>query len=245
VKIDDLADDLHIWYFSLDCERADISNLDRLLSDAERQRVGRLVNRELQNKQIVVRSSVRSILSEYLNLAPLQVEFTIGGHGKPALLNREFEFNLSHAHNLAVLAVCAHYPVGVDLEYVRPIAAADLVARFFAPVEQAAFDRLPETAKVNGFFHAWTQKEAYLKAMGTGLSTPLDRIVVAIDPATPPQVTDLDRASAIPPEWCIESLEHLPPNYLGTAISCGHCQKIEYQIREYFYSLPDETAIEQ
>jgi 4'-phosphopantetheinyl transferase len=65
--------------------------------------------------------------------------------------------------------------VGVDVEEVRDVADfADIARRFFAPGEVDNVLRLAPTDRLGGFFVTWTRKEAYVKALGLGLSFPLD-----------------------------------------------------------------------
>jgi 4'-phosphopantetheinyl transferase len=61
--------------------------------------------------------------------------------------------------------------VGIDVEYVCPdLANEGLAENFFAPAEAAAIRALPPHMQPEAFFTRWTRKEAYLKALGKGLS---------------------------------------------------------------------------
>jgi 4'-phosphopantetheinyl transferase len=143
-----------------------------------------------------------------------------GLQGKPAVeqsnILNNIQFNLSHSGDRAVYAISAQDPVGIDLEYIHPIGAADLVDRFFSAPEQAIFHSLPVSLQQLAFFHAWTQKEAYLKACGTGLSTPLDQIEVSIDPRTPAAIISAPTDQV----WQIQQLE-ITPEYAGAIVVGG------------------------
>ena len=171
----------------------------------------------------VARGYLRQILSQYIDLTPKQIVFSYGQHGKPSIENNLLQFNLSHSHNLAVYAVSAKYPVGIDIEQIHPIAAAGLVDRFFSPREQSIFHALPLDIQQAAFFHAWTQKEAYLKACGTGLSTPLEQIEVSIDPSTPAQIISVPIAGS----WQIRQLD-ISPDYTGAIVINGELGSIKY-----------------
>ena len=68
--------------------------------------------------------------------------------------------------------------------------------------------------RVRGFFNAWTRKEAIVKALGRGLSIPLDSFEVALRPDEPPAVLDWNVPGAAAGRW---QLHHLEPRrgYVG------------------------------
>lgn len=165
----------HVWRIDLAGEGERADECKRLLSDDERARAARFHFDRHRRHYIVGRATLRRIVAAYLALAPDEVVFRYGPQGKPELSAREgprLEFNLSHSADLA-LCVVARWPVGVDLERLREVPDADLIAaRFFTPaevaVQRAAADR--DAA----FLRHWTRKEAVIKAVGVGLSMPLD-----------------------------------------------------------------------
>ena len=82
--------------------------------------------------------------------APAALQFVTGSHGKPRLAGAgvgaacDLQFNLSHSHTQALLAVTRGREVGVDLEYMRAeVDCAGIVASHFSPAEQAAWRALP------------------------------------------------------------------------------------------------------
>lgn len=82
-------------------------------------------------------------------------------------------FSISHAGELAVCALCADGPVGMDVEERRPLDLAD----YRASLTRAEWDHVRADPDPSGRFLAlWTAKESVLKALGTGLSTPLDQV---------------------------------------------------------------------
>jgi 4'-phosphopantetheinyl transferase len=175
--------DIHVWQIDLNLNSVQIDKCRQFLTPSECQRAAKFINPLHGDRWIVARGSLRQILSYYLDLLPEQIIFNYGPQGKPALAGSQIQFNLSHSRDRAVIGI-ANQPIGIDLEYIHPLPAADLVDRFFSPAEQTIFHSLPINLQQAAFFHAWTQKEAYLKACGTGLSTPLDQVEVSIDPRT-------------------------------------------------------------
>ena len=214
---------VHIWSIDLNQERDRINAFSQLLNDSEHTRAAKFINPLHRDRWTVARGYLRQILGKYVDITPERIVFSYGQQGKPAIQDSPLQFNLSHSHELAIYAVSATYPVGIDIERIHPIAAAGLVDRFFSPGEQAIFHTLPAHLHQAAFFHAWTQKEAYLKACGTGLSTPLDQIEVSIDPTTPPRII----SAPIGEIWQIDRLE-ISPEYAGVIAISGTVDSIEY-----------------
>src|SRR5258707_8204663 len=106
--------------------------------------------------------------------------------GKPYLHGGSgIEFNLSHSHDMLVVAVSCT-PLGVDLEAIRPVPYALTVAEhWFAPVEYAACLNLRGQDREFAFLRLWTRKEAYLKARGEGLQRALNSFAVTAEEETP------------------------------------------------------------
>jgi 4'-phosphopantetheinyl transferase len=216
--------DIHVWTVDLNLNPQQVGEFDRVLTAQERQRAAKFINPLHGSRWTVARGYLRQILSQYLNLTPGEIVFSYGQQGKPAIEGNDIQFNLSHSGDRAVYAISAKYPVGIDLEFIHPLPAADLVDRFFSAQEQAIFHRLPVDLQQAAFFHAWTQKEAYLKACGTGLNTPLDQIEVSIDPRTPPEIITAPLTGI----WQIEKLV-IPPAYAGSIVIGGEFDRIEYR----------------
>jgi 4'-phosphopantetheinyl transferase len=208
-----LERDVHIWNVDLNLDLDRINHFSQFLTAEERQRAAKFINPLHGNRWTVARGYLRQILSEYLDLTPAEIVFSYGQQGKPAVEGKDLQFNLSHSGDRAVYAISAKDPVGIDLEYIHPLPATDLVDRFFSANEQAIFHRLPTSLQQAAFFHAWTQKEAYLKACGTGLSTPLDQIEVSIDPRTPAAIISAPIADI----WQIQQLA-ISPEYAGAIV---------------------------
>lgn len=217
------ARDVHIWSVGLDLDRDRIHEFSQFLTPQESQRAAKFIDPTHGDRWIVARGYLRQILSQYLNLTPAQIVFKLGEQGKPAVEGHPIEFNLSHSRDRAVYGISAKFPIGIDIEYIHPLPAAELVDRFFSAAEQAIFHSLPIDSQQAAFFHAWTQKEAYLKACGTGLSTPLDQIEVSIDPTTPAVIISSPIASI----WQIQKLA-ISPDYAGAIVVGGEWEGIEY-----------------
>jgi phosphopantetheinyl transferase len=134
----------------------------------------------------VARAAALVVLGRELGVAPEAVEITREcvlcgdpNHGKPRLVNDpSISFNLSHSGAHAVVAVARDgVVVGVDVETVRPRThLARLAARTLTPAQLDAWHGLAADQQLEFFLRGWTAKEAYLKAIGTGVTTMLKEV---------------------------------------------------------------------
>lgn len=167
--------EVHCWSVRLDIAPETVASLTLLLSDDERRRSTRLRSYRLRRRYIAAHAGVRVLLAQYLGARPDRLRFVRNAFGKPALsgaCGRRLTFNLSHSEDLALVAMAAEAELGVDVE--RVAAAPDLrdVAHaFLDPSEAESLARLPRSARTEAFFRRWTRREAYVKAVGTGLGT--------------------------------------------------------------------------
>ena len=130
---------------------------------------------------------MRDILSYYTDVPATDVQFSYGPKGKPELSGSldqsKIRFNLSHSSELALLALTRGLAIGVDIEWIKAdFASDDIAERFFSNTEVQTLRSLPPDQRTEAFFSCWTRKEAYIKALGEGLSVPLDSFAVAFAP---------------------------------------------------------------
>ncbi len=121
---------------------------------------------------------VQATLARYLDRDPGSLEFEYGPYGKPSLVDGDgLEFSWARSGGVGVLAVARGCAVGIDVERIEPRRALGPIAdQLFAVDEAAELRSLPEESRIRRFFELWTQKEAYAKALGTGMSVPLRRL---------------------------------------------------------------------
>ena len=117
--------------------------------------------------------------------------------------------------------------LGVDLEHIRvPHDFDSLAAQFFARVEVDSLREIPEDERLEAFFNCWTRKEAILKATGTGLSFPLDRVVVTLLREEPARVMAFDDDPTAPAQWWLENLAPAT-EYIGAIASRGKILELQ------------------
>ena len=180
-----------MWLASLDQPATVQTELAAVLAPDEQARAGRFYFERDRLRFVAGRGLLRMILGRYLAVAPERLRFEYTQFGRPLLADppSDIAFNVSHSENMFVLAVAWGREIGVDVEAVRPLADAQAIAgRFFALGEQAVLFGLPAAELEEAFFRCWTGKEAYIKALGSGLSQPLDEFEVAFRPGEEPRL---------------------------------------------------------
>lgn len=169
------------WSISLK-DLSESETLYSLLSVDEKRRSQRFKFPELQQRYILGRGKLRQILGFYLDQNPQDLDFIYGEYGKPFVQN--ISFNFSHTKELAFCAVTKDdlsLNLGVDIEIVnRKTDPLALAKRFFAPVEFQYLQAQSTEKQLTDFVRFWTAKEAYLKALGTGLQSGLDQVVISL-----------------------------------------------------------------
>ena len=129
------------------------------------------------SRSLVAELSVRLEIMQTLHVAGNDIRILRGENQKPRLENfPDFHFNISHSGGFSVCAFDT-FPVGVDVEQVRPIESNRLAARLFSPREQAALEKEPDPQ--SAFFRLWTMKESVVKQRGTTLARDLKRLEVS------------------------------------------------------------------
>jgi 4'-phosphopantetheinyl transferase len=159
-----------------------LADFASVLTPEERDKVERRHFPEDRHQQLITRGLLRTVLSRYVPAqAPADWRFELGVRGRPRIADAQngagLHFNLAHARGLVALAIAGFPEVGVDVEEFRERRAPFAVARrYFSGAEVDEMESLPEEARAKRFFQLWTLKEAWLKAVGTGLTVRLERI---------------------------------------------------------------------
>ncbi len=171
--------------FPLDVSQAEYAALAALLDITEGQRAARFRTAQLTHRFTVAHARLRQVLAQALGTHPQALQFANGPHGKPELVagagDSSVQFNLSHSGGWGLVGWAHGRAIGVDIECWRDMNdEAALVRRYFSAAEIAAYEALPGEERREGFFNAWTRKEAYVKALGRGLTLSLASFDVSL-----------------------------------------------------------------
>lgn len=212
---------IHVW--SLVLSTARIDELLPLLAEDEHVRAREFIFQKDHDRYVAVRGWLRRLCGAYLQEDPAALRFRYGAAGKPALAANigdiDLRFNVSHTHDLALLAFSLGREVGVDVEYIDgQVDVVDLARTCFSDEEQHVFHSYTGDPQLALFFQYWTSKEAYIKALGEGLSIPLQEFTVDIRPdivVRPVTTTNSDA-----PRLTVHQLS-VPTGYAGAIASEG------------------------
>jgi 4'-phosphopantetheinyl transferase len=200
-------DEVHCWYVHLDVPGAEEADCLAVLSGAERLRGARFRSDRDRRRYVVAHGVLRLLLGRYLGADPARLEFVVGAHGKPGLRPRSgrgLRFNLSHADDLAAIAV-ARDEVGVDVERLRDVPDGEEILRDRVPAaEVGRLRRLPPRLRTRAFFRAWVALEAHGKARGGGLA---------------------GEPEALPGPWSLHVLRP-PPGHAGALVVRGSGRRL-------------------
>lgn len=170
--------EIHVWRSSLTPPVAALRRLAATLDREERRRADRFRDPGLGDRYRAARGVLRRLLGGYVGMDPARVRFEEGEEGKPRLAGGtgpDVRFNMTRSGGLALYAFSRSQELGVDVEEIRPVReAADIARRHFSPAErQQVASAGTDVGPAEVFLGIWTRKEAYLKALGTGLTAPL------------------------------------------------------------------------
>lgn len=207
----------------LDCDGR-LDCLSSILSVEERDRAQRFKTPQLRRRFIVTHAVLRQILAQILDRSPKSLRFDVGSHGKPFLSPRPdgLTYNMSRSSGMALFAVTRDQSIGVDVERQDPRDIDDeVMQRFFSQGEIRAIKSLPLSDRKAAFFDCWTRKEAFIKAIGRGLSFPLDQFEVSVTARSARLISirsDTEQAAS----WIIRDLRPAA-DYSGALAVPGPC----------------------
>ncbi len=163
-------------------------SLKAILNDVEEKRASKFHFEKDRIVSIVSRGVLKLILARYLSTDAGGIIISNDMNGKPfvdSCGHGDVSFNLSHSGDFVLYAVTPGIDVGIDIQEMREIDSMDdIVERYFSKHEVSVFNSLPDNLKKKAFYNCWSRKEAYIKALGLGLSYPLDSFSVSIAPGS-------------------------------------------------------------
>ena len=210
-----------VWKMSFEAARF---AEDSCLSLEEKERAGRF--RFERDRRIfrAFHAGKRRILSRYLGAQ--EMKFCVGAYGKPTLalpeMTPSIQFNLSHSKGLALLAVRWEGEVGVDVERLQPAERmAPIFHRFASAPEKASFAAALSKGKDSGRLLTawWVGKEAFVKAVGRGLSLPFAQFSMELAVDGGWKLVEMGRDFGEASDWRLR-LFSVGPRHLGAVAAC-------------------------
>ncbi len=169
--------EVHLRYRKTAClTGGDTTAADRYLSIEERARRDRFQFAADRRDFTIAHDLLRRTLSFYGNVSPADWRFTANEYGKPSIDSGDpdlaaISFSVSHTKGCVACGVTLGEPLGVDLELTdRPLSVNEIADRYFSQEEAAWLRQYSDGMRRGRFTELWTLKEAFLKAIGVGLS---------------------------------------------------------------------------
>ncbi len=243
-----MSDQVHIWYAFPGAIRNPelLDEYRNLMSADEKRRYERFYFDRDRRLFLVAWALVRNMLSHFADPAPADWSFEVNRHGKPEIAGPAtappLRFNLSHTRGLVACIVAPELDVGVDVEdRRRPTRGPDIARRFFSEREVADFELLDVERQQIAFYEYWTLKEAYVKAVGVGISLGLGRFSFHLDHAGPavgeegrhrPTVSFAPDLDDDPAAWQFAQWEPTADHAMAAAIRRGDRPDLDIEVRE-------------
>jgi len=169
MSIEILANEVKLFNINLADEQLYKTYL-AVLSQDELARADRFVFPHLKKQFVVARGALRDTLAQILACTPHEINFSIATHGKPFLAGSHLQFNLSHSHEKALIAVTLNNAVGVDVEKIKVHFELGVAQKYFSAEEYAGLLAVSDKQdQVNMFYQIWSRKEALIKCSGLGV----------------------------------------------------------------------------
>jgi 4'-phosphopantetheinyl transferase len=210
--------EVHVWNLYLPKSLQDIDLQLTYLSSEEKERAAKFYFAKDKVRFIQNRYLLRSIIARYMDIEISEVEFKYNKHGKPQLADDEVRlfFNISHSHDFTVLAFSKEYELGIDVELVKKEEDISYFINtdIFTPKEITMLKSQDGSNIPGAFYKLWSAKEAYVKALGIGLSIPLNTIETNITEENGIRLLNA-KAESCKSHYLVE-LQNIHHDYIGT-----------------------------
>jgi len=197
------------WIVPLQAKAGMLRRMHAVLSPTERVRAARFVFERDRRVFVMSHAALRGILAAYCGVKPEGLRFRRGARG-----------NLSHCDGFCLVGVARGPAIGVDVERVRPMDdMPQLTRQCFSAAEQQEFDAVAPHDRERAFFNGWTRKEAFIKAVGDGLSYPLENFDVTLAPGRQPRLLAIGGSGPAAARWTLDAREPAPDVMAAVAIA--------------------------
>lgn len=208
-----------VWLCDIRSSPARMEGFEATLSAAERERAARFRLADDRLRFVASRGLARALLGAALDAEAALVPIIADSAGRPTVSTSgsraAVTFSVSHAGDLALVAISRDCEVGVDVEFKRSgLPFLDLARTAFASGGQEALTALPKAELPEAFYTLWTRREALLKALGQGLTVPADEVEVSAMVDAVPRVMRVPGGYGAASGWMLHDLQ-LPDGYLG------------------------------
>lgn len=182
--------EIHIFLCDLDRLKIKYDFFYFLISKEEKEKAEKFHFERDKICYVISHGILRTLLSQYLNMHTNEIFYEINDFGKPFLKNGSNEvvfFNLSHSKDFCLIGINSLNDIGVDIEFIKEdFEFENIVEKYFVKNEiDQIFIHPNEELQRQAFYNCWTRKEAFIKAVGKGLSIPFNDFEVEVNNSKP------------------------------------------------------------
>lgn len=225
-------DSIHVWLAHTDRLPSE-SRLASALTASEYARAENFRFPHDRTRFLRRREFLRGVLARYTGVVPDRLRFDCSEYGRPFLLGLDavesVSFSTSHSDGLAAVCVGRSPLVGIDIEKeVDTVCLADEASMVLTPAEIAAVEQQADAVRPGVFLRFWTCKEAIVKAIGRGLSLPLDEIEIVDIESDCPRVCRIAEEYGPSSQWRLRRFTPAP-GYAGAIAVKAESMEIEFR----------------
>jgi 4'-phosphopantetheinyl transferase len=203
----DRPNDSAIYLYHANLRQPGWWKLVRLLSAEERRRADAFAFERDARRFIVSHAVLRTLLGQAAGIPPGKLSFQREPGLKPVLeasTVQPIHFSLSRSEELVLIGLASR-PLGVDIEWLAKTVDTEAVGDFvLSDREREAFRRLDPSDRQRAFLQCWTQKEAYLKAIGQGLYVSPASVEVCFGPGEAAGLKSVAGDSRAAARWLVD-----------------------------------------
>lgn len=189
-----IDNEIHVWIIKINESKNWSLEQQKYLTKQEHRDIGKYKFEEDRNRALVSKTVLMELLSHYTNTKYMDLNIMRNMYGKPYVKSSDIRYNISHSGQVIMIGFGRCTALGVDIEIIRHIDGYKKLAQnLYAEEEYMAIQSLEE------FFRYWTKKEAYLKALGTGLNKNLNSFTIIDN-----EIIDGRKCLK---NWCVEEVK--------------------------------------
>lgn len=215
-------ENINIFIVSLNKFKIFTPELYLYLSYNEQMRANKFCTNHLKNCYITSHGLLKVLLARYLSLSPFQIKYSFNDYHKPFCQNNpSLYFNMSHCNDYVCYAFSYYHEIGIDIEHINTrISINNYLHSTITETESITFNDLLEADKYFHFYKLWTLKEAFLKALGTGLSYPPLQVETAVLPKNLFKITKTSCLSdkELIENWSFAAIRSIPDHVGAIAV---------------------------
>ena len=223
--IKSLETEAHIWIAFIEkrYDRRRFEWCKTILSEDEQKKYESFYFEDHRNQYLVSHALLRTSLSNYVNIPPENWIFSYNSYGRPQISKPqrapELRFNLSRTRGITVCLISSAIEAGIDIESKKSLNDPKLLYKHvLSPSEISSLQRVSAQTLKKRFLIYWTLKEAYIKAIGTGLSFPLTKISFKLNPHGCAHISFDTNQKDNPLEWQFAYFSPTPEHILALAL---------------------------